>query len=143
MGLEAGPELAKQFGGEVPNAQLQNYVKGVGVKIASVCERGHLDFEYTLVSSKVPNAFALPGGQIFITAGLMSRMHNERELAAVLGHETGHVCALHNIKGMQRTMGADLLVQIANAARGGTQTTEQVGRVVAPVGPRHHVRADA
>ena len=118
MGAEAAPEFEEQFGGKVPNQKLQDYVQMVGQKVAQHSHRD-MPYEFVLVSSDVPNAFALPGGKIFITAGLMRRMTNERQLAAVLGHETGHVAAMHNVKGMQRQMGAAVLAELAAAVMGG------------------------
>jgi predicted Zn-dependent protease len=117
MGEEAGPEFEKEFGGKVLSQQLQDYVQMVGQKVSQRAERS-LPYEFTLVSSKVANAFALPGGKVFITAGLMRQMTNERQLAAVLGHETAHAAAGHNVQGMQRQMGADLLIRIAAKVAG-------------------------
>ena len=120
MGEQASPELEKQFGGRVDNQRLQDYVQAVGRNVSSVSDR-EMPYEFTVVASRVPNAFALPGGKIFISAGLLSRMSNERQLAAVLGHETGHVSALHNVKGMQRAMGGQVLVQVVGAIIGGNK----------------------
>ena len=117
MGVQAAPGFEKEFGGKVADPRLQAYVQEVGKRVAGVSDR-KMPYEFTLVSSKVPNAFALPGGRIFLTAGLMVRMTNERQLAAVLGHETGHVAAKHNVKGMQRQVGASVLTQIAAQVAG-------------------------
>jgi len=117
MGEEATPEFEKELGGKIPSEQLQDYVQTVGGGVSQQAERP-LPYEFTLVSSKVANAFALPGGKIFITAGLMRQMTNERQLAAVLGHETAHAAAGHNVQGLQRQMGADLLIRIAAKVAG-------------------------
>jgi predicted Zn-dependent protease len=117
LGKEAAPQFEKEFDGRVEDEQLQQYVRSVGAKVAAASDRP-MPYEYTLLASKVPNAFALPGGKVYVTAGLMKIMENERELAAVLGHETGHVGALHNVKGLQRQMGAEILVEIAGYAMG-------------------------
>ena len=119
MGDEAAPQFEQEFGGKVPNEDLQAYVEMVGQKTAIASER-EMPYSYTLVSSDIPNAFALPGGKIFLTAGLMKLMSNERQLAAVLGHETGHVSAQHNVQGMQRQMGAQVLVEVVGSM-GGTK----------------------
>jgi len=66
----------------------------------------------------VPNALALPGGKIYITAGLLRAMESECELAAVLGHEVGHVADRHNVQGLQRQMGVQLVAELAAAAVG-------------------------
>lgn len=131
MGEQASPELEEQFGGRIDNERLQDYITSVGLKVSSVSDRD-MPYEFTIVASKVPNAFALPGGKIFISAGLLSKMSNERQLAAVLGHETGHVCALHNVKGMQQAMGGQVLVQVVGSIIGGTEgaVAEAATRVV-------------
>ena len=118
MGTQAAPEFEKEFGGKVPDPQLQEYVQRVGKRVSSVSDRP-MPYDFTLVSSDVPNAFALPGGKIFITAGLMSRMANERQLAAVLAHETVHVAARHNVMQMQQQMGTNVLIEIAGRVVGG------------------------
>jgi len=118
MGEQAAPEFADQFGGEVRDSTVQQYVRNVGQAVAEVADR-KMPYEFTLLNSDVPNAFALPGGKVFVTAGLVSVMTNERQLAAVLGHEIGHVCAKHNVKGLQRQMGAEILASIAASAVGG------------------------
>ena len=143
MGAEAAPEFEKEFDGRVPNQELQSYVQAVGGRVAAVSDR-EMPYEFTLVQSKVPNAFALPGGKIFITAGLMSRMTNERQLAAVLGHETGHVAAKHNVNGLQRQMGAAVLVQIAGMILSGTegQAAQGVAKVVAGMATMKYGRDD-
>jgi len=91
-----------------------------------------MPYEYALLASNVPNAFALPGGKVYVTAGLMKMMTNERELAAVLGHETGHVAAKHSVQGLQRQMGTEVLIQIAGYAIGaqGENVTALVGNMI-------------
>lgn len=117
LGAEAAPQFEQEFGGEVPDAQLQAYIDEVGGRMAAVSER-QMPYEFTLVNSDVPNAFALPGGKIFITAGLMELLGNERQLAGVLGHEVGHVAWKHNVKGLQRQMGAAVLADVAGQVVG-------------------------
>jgi beta-barrel assembly-enhancing protease len=117
LGNQAAPDFEKQFGGKVPNEALQQYVRGVGAKVAAVSDRP-MPYEYALLASDVPNAFALPGGKVYVTAGLMKMMTNERQLASVLGHETGHIAAKHSVAGIQRQMGAQVLVEIAGYAMG-------------------------
>jgi predicted Zn-dependent protease len=142
MGREAAPQFEQEFGGKVPNSELQAYVQRIGQSVAAVCDRKDLQYDYVLVSSEVPNAFALPGGRIFITAGLMSRMENERELAAVLGHETGHVCAKHNVKGMQRELGTRAALEIAARLAGLGKTAKDVAEVVRTMGMLRYSRTD-
>jgi beta-barrel assembly-enhancing protease len=117
MGLQAAPEVATQFGGAVADPTLQAYVQMVGKKVGAVADR-KMPYDFMLLNSEVPNAFALPGGKIFVTAGLMSRMTNEQQLAAVLGHEIVHVAAQHGVKSMQNGIGMSVLIQLAAAAAG-------------------------
>jgi len=120
IGNEAAPQFVEEFDGLVANAALQKYVAGVGASIAAVADR-EMPYRYALLASDTPNAFALPGGKIYVTAGLMRRMTNERQLAAVLGHETGHVVHRHNVKGIQQQMGAQVLVELAQKILGGQE----------------------
>jgi len=143
MGKEAAPECEKEFGGKVADADLQQYVQSVGRRLAEVSDRP-MPYTYILVASDVPNAFALPGGSIFITAGLMKRLTNERQLAAVLGHETGHVAARHSVQQMQKQMGAQLLVEIASRTAGAETggTAADVAKIVSTVALMKYSRDD-
>jgi predicted Zn-dependent protease len=143
MGKEAAPQFEQEFGGKVQNAALQEYVSMVGRQVAEVSDRP-MPYTYTLVASDTPNAFALPGGPIFITAGLMRRMTNERQLAAVLGHETGHIAARHSVQQMQKQMGAQLLVEIAGRAGGaeGGGTVGDVAKIVSTMAILKYSRDD-
>ncbi len=120
IGADAAPEFEKQFGGEVANEDLQAYVRSIGAKVSAknVTEE-EWPYEYTVLNSDIPNAFALPGGKIYITAGLMRAMTNERQLAGVLGHETGHVDARHSMDQIQQQMIAGGLASIVGYAIGG------------------------
>lgn len=143
MGREAAPDFEKQFGGRVPNEQLQQYVTMIGRKVSAQSDRA-MPYEFLLVASDVPNAFALPGGKIFVSAGLVRRMTDERQLAAVLGHETGHVAAKHNVHAMQRQMGAAVLVDVAGALAGRdqAQAAKAAAKVVASIANLRYSRDD-
>ena len=119
MGEDAAPQFEEEFGGKVPDDRLQAYVRGIGMRLANASDR-EMPYDYTLVASDIPNAFALPGGKIFVTAGLMNIMSNERQLAAVLGHETAHVARKHNVQQMERQLSTEILAEIIGAAVGGT-----------------------
>lgn len=99
QGAEAHPQLLAEFGGAEVGAQA-NYVAGVGKNIALQSGLGNArsDFTVTLLNSSVDNAFAIPGGYVYVTRQLVSLMNNEAELAGVLGHEVGHVAARHAAK---------------------------------------------
>ena len=97
MGEAAKPELTEQYGGPVQSSQLRNYVTTVGKRLAAQTEPEYknIKWEFTTLDSDVINAFSLPGGKIFITRGLLSKFHDEAQVAGVLGHEIGHVTAKH------------------------------------------------
>jgi predicted Zn-dependent protease len=98
MGLQAAPQMAQQYGGLYPNEQAQAFVKRVGQSIVaqSVASQSPYRFDFHLLADEqTVNAFALPGGQIFITYALLSRLETEGQLAGILGHEIGHVIGRH------------------------------------------------
>ncbi|MBX9883729.1 MAG: M48 family metalloprotease, partial [Novosphingobium sp.] len=99
QGAKAHPQLLAEFGGGVTGPQA-DYVEGVGKTIAFQSGLGNArsDFTVTLLNSPVNNAFAIPGGYVYVTRQLVALMNNEAELAGVLGHEVGHVAARHSQK---------------------------------------------
>lgn len=99
LGLQAAPEMAKQHGGLYPDARMQALVDKVGRRLVSQTAAGKTPYAfdfYVLADEQTINAFALPGGQIFMTAGLMKSLRTEGQVAGVLGHEIGHVVARHS-----------------------------------------------
>jgi predicted Zn-dependent protease len=98
LGLNSARHMSARFGGELEDRTLAPYVESVGQKLvrSSAAAKGPYRFDFhVLRDSRTINAFALPGGQIFITVALLARMQNEAQLAGVLGHEIGHVIARH------------------------------------------------
>src|SRR5438046_1734377 len=99
LGLRAAPEMEAQFGGPSPDVQERALVDAVGARIVERTEAGQTPYRYQfhlLEDQQTINAFALPGGQVFLTEGLAKRLKTEGELAGVLGHEIGHVVARHS-----------------------------------------------
>jgi predicted Zn-dependent protease len=99
MGLQAAPEMEAQYGGLDQNSADQSRVQAVGAKIVTGSPASRTPYQYVyhlLADAQTVNAFALPGGQIFITRALYDLLKTEGELAGVLGHETGHVVARHS-----------------------------------------------
>lgn len=98
IGLQSKPEITQQYGGLYPDERLQSFVDAVGNKLVqnSIAKETPYKYEFHLLSDpNTINAFALPGGQIFITYALFSQL-NEAQLAGVLGHEIGHVIGRHS-----------------------------------------------
>ncbi|MFC5046837.1 M48 family metalloprotease [Aquimarina hainanensis] len=99
IGLQSAPQMAHQHGGLYPDQKLQNYIDMVGRKLVNSTTARETPYKYEfhlLADPNTINAFALPGGQIFITYALLSRLQNEDQVAGVLGHEIGHVLGRHS-----------------------------------------------
>jgi predicted Zn-dependent protease len=107
MGLEAAKEASQQMG-VYPDSQLQAYVASLGQPIARSSERPGLPWSFTVIDDPVVNAFALPGGPIFVTRGILAHMNSEAQLVSVLGHEIGHVTAKHSVNQMSRAQLAQI-----------------------------------
>lgn len=123
QGAEYHPQFIAEFGGEMTGPQAQ-YVERIGSEIAvqsGLATRPDA-FEVTLLNSPVNNAFAVPGGYVYVTRQLVTLMNNEAELAGVLGHEVGHVAARHSARRQQQAQQnalLGLLGQVVGAAVGG------------------------
>jgi len=116
MGEEAYPLYTQMSEGLFQDPQLQAYVQAVGEKLARVSHRPDLDYRFNVVNASEINAYALPGGKISITRGLLAKMTNEAQLASVLGHEAGHVTARHAAAGYTRQVFAGLLTAAGGIA---------------------------
>ncbi len=141
MGLQSAPQMAQEYGGLYPDNAIQNQVKTVGNKLVNSFEETlqsagvnnpyRFDF-HVLRDPQTVNAFALPGGQIFITAGLLSRLKSEDQLAGVLGHEIGHVIHRHSAQQMAKGEFYQGLAGAATAASG-SQSGAQIASYVAQI----------
>ena len=105
IGLQSAPEMAQQHGGLYPDQKFQEFVDMVGNKLVnnSIAKQTNYQYDFHLLKDdQTINAFALPGGQIFITYALFSKLENEDQLACVLGHEIGHVVGRHSAERMAK-----------------------------------------
>jgi predicted Zn-dependent protease len=107
LGQEAAAQAAEQMG-RYPDPGLQAYVEGIGRRMAAASERPNLPWSFTVLDDPGVNAFALPGGPVFVTRGLLGHMNSEAELASVLGHEIGHVTARHSVNQLSKAQLAEL-----------------------------------
>lgn len=107
MGRQGAADVLGSIGA-VPDAELRGYVDDIGQRMAQVGERPQLAWEFHVLDDASVNAFAMPGGFIFVTRGLLTHMTNEAQLASVLGHEIGHVTARHSVQQMSRQQLASL-----------------------------------
>ena len=137
LGLQAAPEMIQQHGGLHPDPRAQALVDRVGNRIVDRSQASQTEWQYDfhlLADPRTVNAFALPGGQIFITDALLRRLETEGQLAGVLGHEIGHVVARHSAQQMaknQLTQGITGAVLVASGGGGGeAQLAMMIGNMV-------------
>ncbi|PIA73597.1 peptidase M48 Ste24p [Ectopseudomonas toyotomiensis] len=117
LGARYNQEILKQYP-RYEDAKLQAYIQRVGERVARSSHRNQLNYVFTLVDSPDVNAFALPGGYIYIHRGLLAYLNSEAELAAVLGHEVGHVTARHSVRQQSQSTAWGLLGQAAAIGTG-------------------------
>jgi predicted Zn-dependent protease len=101
LGQEGAKAAASQMG-IYPDSGLQRYVASLGLPMAKNSERPELPWSFTVVDDPIVNAFALPGGPIFVSRGILAHMNSEAQLVSVLGHEIGHVTAKHSVSQMSK-----------------------------------------
>jgi predicted Zn-dependent protease len=113
IGQRGDAEIRREMG-VYQDDELQRYVSGVGQRLAAVSHRPSLPWTFTVVDVPAVNAFALPGGYIYVTRGLLAHLGDESELAGVLGHEIGHVTARHASQQFTRSTGGSIGVLLAS-----------------------------
>ncbi len=126
IGRRQHPQIIKAFGGEYDSPTLKRYIDGIGQLLVHTTERRNFKYTFTILNTGIVNAFALPGGYIYISRGLLALAEDEAEVAGVLAHELGHVNALHH----GRRQGNELLANILVSGVG--IATRQMG-----VNPRY------
>ena len=142
LGLQAAPEMVQQFGGLDPDTEQQARVSRIGERLVSrtAAAQSPYTFQFHLLDDpETINAFALPGGQVFITEGLLKRLQTDGQVAGVLGHEIGHVVARHgaeHIAKQQLTQGLTGAAVLATydpnnpSSRGSAAVAAMIGQLV-------------
>ena len=140
LGAKAHADVLKEYG-VLGNPALQAYVDGIGQKLAAQSHRSHLKWTFTVLDSPEVNAFALPGGYVYITRGIMAYLDSEADLAGVLGHEIGHVTARHGAQRATAQQRAGLgvlaatilgvVVEAASGVGGAAQAASQISQGLA------------
>lgn len=115
LGRKYSPSIEKELGGLVPDDNLQNYINQIGQRIARVCHRPDLSYHFAVVEEGGANALAVPGGYVYITRDLLKELKSEAQLAAILGHEVGHVVARDTMAAISRQIGTTALLAAAVA----------------------------
>ncbi|MCK6482012.1 MAG: M48 family metalloprotease [Planctomycetes bacterium] len=100
QGRQYAPSFVAEFDGVYPDPGAADHLSGIVRRIGSLSHRPDLPYRFTLLNSSVPNAFALPGGEVFMTRGLLARLGEESQFAVVMAHEIGHVNHRHSVKAM-------------------------------------------
>lgn len=148
VGRSEDKKVRSQYG-IYDDAALQRYVSDIGQRLAKSSHRPGLEYQFAVVDSPEINAFALPGGYIYITRGILAYLNSEAELAAVLGHEIGHVTARHSVQQLSAataaSVGASVLQifvpQVRNAA-GDMLINTLGGALLSGYGREHELEAD-
>ncbi len=145
LGKQSHQQIIQQYG-RYDSPELQAMVNRIGQEIAAQSHRPDLEFTFTVLDAPEVNAFALPGGYVYITRGIMAYLNSEEELAGVLGHEVGHVTARHSVRQNTAQTATGLIGVLAAVATGDsslTQTTQYIGSaLVSGYGRGHELEAD-
>lgn len=140
--VAVGLEAARQVVAQIPayqNQAVQDYVQKLGERMAARSERTNIPYTFTVLQADDPDAFALPGGFIFITSGMLRLMENEAQLAGVLAHEVGHVASRHGVELIrQAAIAQGVQVAVLGTDSGVTQV---IGNVVRELILRGYGRA--
>lgn len=134
--IRLGEELHKQLQKEqriVRDPELVGYVQRLGERLARVSKRPDLDYRFFIIEDPTVNAFALPGGYVYVHTGLLATVESESELASVLGHEIGHIVARHGLKNFKRAQKYQFIVGLVNlgvGAIGGEGASARVGQTI-------------
>jgi len=134
LGLQSAPPMAEEFGGLDPDPEVQADVEGAGQRLVSRSVAGKTPYKFrfrVLADAQTVNAFALPGGPIFITRGLLNRLKNEAQLSGVLGHEVGHVVGRHSAEHLAKSQLAQTLVGAVGVATSDNEGGGQQGAYLA------------
>jgi len=139
IGAAEHPKMVVAFGGVYDDPAIGGYVASVGGRLAAHSERADLAFRFSVLNSPVVNAFALPGGYVYITRGLLALANSEAELASVLAHEIGHVTGRHSAQRYNRTVFLGLSAALLDAVVG-NELASQVANIGSTAYLRGHSR---
>ncbi len=127
VGAEEHPKILKEFGGAYNDPALAAYVDRIGQSLARNSELPNLGYTFTVLNSEEINAFALPGGYVYVTRGLIALADDEAELAGVLAHEIGHVTARHTAQRYSQAVSIGLGAAVLGAVIGNGAVNDVVG----------------
>jgi predicted Zn-dependent protease len=140
MGLQSKPSMVQEYGGVHPDGRLRAMVERIGKRLVerSAAGKNNWPFEFTLLADpQTINAFALPGGQTFITYALLSRLETESQVAGVIGHEIGHVIARHGAQQMAKSELTNGLLGAVTVASGSADASQMAAQIAALVNMKY------
>lgn len=111
IGASTDEKVRTQYG-VYEDPKLERYVNQIGQNLAAVSHRRDISYHFTVLDTPIVNAFAAPGGYVYVTRGLLAQVNSEAELSGVIGHEIGHITARHGVKQLQKQFGLTLLLEI-------------------------------
>ena len=127
LGAQASTQIEEEMGQSLSDKQVQGYIDSVGQNIARISHTPDLEFHYKAIEHDSVNAFALPGGYLYITTGMLKELRSEAQMASILAHETVHVTARHSAACMSRQMLIDLGLSLLDNEK--TQGIAKVGQL--------------
>lgn len=133
LGLQSAPQMAREYGGLHPDQRIQQKVDEIGQRLVknTIASKTPYPFDFhVLADDRTVNAFALPGGQCFITAGLISKVQNEDQIAGVMGHELAHVVYRHGGERMAKSSLIQGLIQSVMIGSGGSMEAAQIANFI-------------
>lgn len=129
IGREEHPKLVEQFGGEYSDADLAAYVNRIGQALATLSDNPELPYTFTVLNEDTVNAFALPGGFVYVSRGLLALAEDEAEVAGVLAHEIGHVVARHSAQRYSQSVAANVGLTVLGVIGGAFGVPSQLGQM--------------
>ena len=127
IGAEAHPQIIAAYGGVYDDPRIGDYVTRVTQRVVHGTSQPNQPYRVTVLNSPIVNAFALPGGYVYVTRGLLALVNDEAELAGVLGHEIGHVIARHSARRQTAAFGASLIGAVLGAVTGSSAVNQAAG----------------
>jgi len=129
VGATEHPKILEQMGGQYNDLQLSKYITKIGKKLAAKSEKPNIPYQFTVLNDDIVNAFALPGGYVYITRGLLALADNEAEIAGVLGHEIGHIVARHTAERYSASVATNLGLTVLGVIGSAYGVPSNIGQV--------------
>lgn len=138
MGKEADPQIVAEYG-LYEDKELQSFITTKGKQMAAISHRPEINYEFKVVDSEILNAFAVPGGYVYFTRGIMAHFNNEAEFAGVLGHEIGHITARHTVTQQRNSILSQIglvgaMIVAPDLAQFGEQASQGLGLLLLKFG---------